>query len=410
MRIAVVEPASQGGILHYAAQLADGLAGRGHEVDLLVPVGNELCGRHAGAARMRAVLAPQNPLPGGTLVELRLVRRARVASRLLRSWARVNWELRRGCYDAAILTPDIDLWPMAAAVLPITLRRGEMQVAGICHSVRPLNRWSGEDLYVDSSLLNGLLRRLYPRFDVMFVHGERSRQEFLEAWPPTRLELIPHGDERIFTGEPPAPSCEERVLFFGEWRKVKGLTVLMEAFDELLRLRPTARLTIAGSPCPVDLDPEIVRVWASRHPDRVEVVDRYVPVADVPRLFGAARVVVTPYLTGYQSGVVHLAMTMARALVSSDVGDLTTAVIDGETGLTVAPGDPHALALALQRLLADADLAERLGREGRRRLLEGSSWELVAERVEHALNERVKKSSRVDAEVDSGHAEAESGR
>ncbi len=385
MRLAVVEPASQGGLLHYAVQLADGLATAGHDVDLLVPAGNELSGRSAGPARMKAILSPQSPPPGGPLSELRPVRRARVAVRLLSAWARVNWELRRGRYDAVILTSDIDLWPVAAAVLLITLRRGKMRVAGICHSVRPLNRWSGEELYIDSPALNSLLRRLYPRMNVMFVHGERSRREFRDVWPPTRLELIPHGDERIFAGEPPAPSAEERVLFFGEWRKVKGLMILMEAFDELSRRRPHARLTIAGSPCPVDLDPELVRTWASRHPGSVEVIDRYVPVADVPELFATARVVVTPYLTGYQSGVVHLAMTMARALVSSEVGDLTTVVVDGETGLTVPPGDPSTLARALERILADAELADRLGREGRRRLMERSSWEVVAERVEAAL-------------------------
>jgi glycosyltransferase involved in cell wall biosynthesis len=161
----------------------------------------------------------------------------------------------------------------------------------------------------------------------------------------------------------------------------------MDAFEELLTRRPTACLTIAGSPCPVDLDPEVVRRWAARHPDHVEVIDRYIPVAEVPDLFGQARVVVTPYLTGYQSGVVHLAMTMARAIVCSEVGDLTKAVVDGETGLTVPPGDPHALALALERVLSDPKLAERLGNEGRRRLLEGSSWEVVAKRVEHALGE-----------------------
>lgn len=385
MRLAIVEPASQGGLLHYAVQLADGLAGRGHTVDLLVPAGNELSERTNGPVCMRAVLTPQNPPSEGVLGGIRLVRRARVASRLLRSWGRVNWELRRCRYDAVVLTSDIDLWPVAAAVLLITLGRRGMRIAGICHSVRPLNRWSGEELYLDSPLLSRMLRVLYPRLDVMFVHGERSKSEFQEEWPPTRLELIPHGDERIFAGEPPPAAEQERVLFFGEWRKVKGLSVLMEAFDELLTLRPSARLTIAGSPCPVDLDPDVVRCWAARYPDRVEVIDRYIPVSEVPRLFGEARAVVTPYLTGYQSGVVHLAMTMARALVSSEVGDLTTAVIDGETGLTVAPGDPHALALALERILSDPELAERLGREGRRRLLEYSSWEVVAERVERAL-------------------------
>jgi len=56
VRIAVVETDAQSGLLHYAVPLADGLAGRGHEIDVLAPRGNELR-RHAGAAAMRAVLA-----------------------------------------------------------------------------------------------------------------------------------------------------------------------------------------------------------------------------------------------------------------------------------------------------------------------------------------------------------------
>jgi glycosyltransferase involved in cell wall biosynthesis len=334
------------------------------------------------------VLTPPAPAPGGMLERVRVLRRARVAIRLVRSWGRINWEVRRNKYDAVILTSDIDLWPMAAAVLALTVGRGSRRIAGVGHSARPFNRWSGGDLFVSSPILSLLLRRLYPRLDALFVHGESSRAEFESTWPASELVVVPHGDERIFAGEPPAASKEKRLLFFGEWRKVKGLTVLMEAFEELLTRCPDACLTIAGTPCPVDLDPQEVADWAARHSENVEVIDHYIPVSDVPRIFGAARAVVTPYLVGYQSGVVHIAMTMARPVVASEVGDLTTVVVDGETGLTVAPGDPHALADALQRILSDADFAEQLGREGRRRLLENSSWELVAQKMEDALRAR----------------------
>ena len=386
MRIAVVEPTSQGGLLHYAVQLADALATRGEDVDLFVPAENELAER-PGPARRRAILTARTPPSQGAFAQVRVIRRGRVAVHMLRSWARVNWELRRGRYDAVVLTSDVDLWPLAAAVLPITVGRGDMRVSAIGHSARPLNRWSGEELFVSSPLLERLLRVLYRRLDVLFVHGERSRKEFADVWSTSNLVVIPHGDERIFSKDPPPPANEERVLFFGDWRKVKGLGVLMEAFELLLAQRPHARLTIAGTPCPEDLDPDEVRNWARGLGDHVSIVDRYVPVSDVPALFASARAVVTPYLVGYQSGVVHLAMTMARAVVCSRVGDLTLAVIDGETGLTVPAGNSDELAGALERVLSDPQLAERLGREGRRRLLAGSSWEVVAEQVEHALRD-----------------------
>jgi glycosyltransferase involved in cell wall biosynthesis len=78
-------------------------------------------------------------------------------------------------------------------------------------------------------------------------------------------------------------------------------------------------------------------------------------------------------------------MTMGRAVVASRVGDLPAAVADGETGLLVEPGDANALAGALERVLADAGEAERMGAAGRVRAASTCSWEAVAERVEAAL-------------------------
>ena len=128
------------------------------------------------------------------------------------------------------------------------------------------------------------------------------------------------------------------------------------------------------------------QTWAAaHHGDRVELIDRYIPVEDVRALFARARVVVTPYTAGYQSGIIHLAMTMGRAVVTADVGDLGAAVANGETGLVVKPGDAADLADALERLLSDEDLATQLGAAGRARVMGESPWERVAEEVEQAL-------------------------
>ena len=101
-------------------------------------------------------------------------------------------------------------------------------------------------------------------------------------------------------------------------------------------------------------------------------------------MFAKARVVVT-YVAGYQSGVLHLAMTMGRAVVTSDVGDLAAAVVDGETGLVVPAGDAAQLSEALARLAFDRELAERFGRNARDRVLAASGWDTVAASVEEAL-------------------------
>jgi glycosyltransferase involved in cell wall biosynthesis len=98
---------------------------------------------------------------------------------------------------------------------------------------------------------------------------------------------------------------------------------------------------------------------------------------------------VLPYLMGYQSGVLHLAMTMGRAVVVTAVGDLPQAVADGTTGLIVPPRDAQALADALERVVSDAAFAERLGAAAHARMLDGSDWSAVAEQVEAGLRSLV---------------------
>jgi glycosyltransferase involved in cell wall biosynthesis len=99
----------------------------------------------------------------------------------------------------------------------------------------------------------------------------------------------------------------------------------------------------------------------------VSIVDRYLPVDDVTRWLAAATVVVLPYRSGTQSGVVPLAYAHGRGVVTTCVGGLAEVVREGETGLLVPPDDPAALAVALERVrggvaFAPAALDEALGR------------------------------------------------
>lgn len=388
MRLAVIEPLPFGGLLHYATQLADALAARGNDVDLIVARDNELAGRSGPAVR-RALLPPDAPPapPDPSRAQV-VLRRARTATRLVATWERIIRTVRSGGYDAVLLNGSFDMPLTAAAGLALTHLKGRTPVAHVCHNVRPFNRWGGDSMYIDSGPVIALLRRTYPRFDLVFVHGEQSRREFEATWPPTRLAIVPHGDEGLFAEEPPPPSAEARILFFGAWRKMKGMPVLMEAFDLLAERRPDVRLTLAGPPVPEEGESEAVLAWAAARAERVEALPGYVPVEDVEGLFARSRVIVLPYLAGYQSGVVHLAMTMARAVVATDVGDLPDAVADGETGLVVPSRDPLALADALERVVADAALADRLGAAGHARVQSGSGWPEVAEQVEAGLRSR----------------------
>jgi glycosyltransferase involved in cell wall biosynthesis len=384
MRLAVVESAPRGGLLHYAAQLAEALAARGHDTTLLTAARGELVSPPPGVRMLdvlpAAVRTPSEPPTGFAY----LVRRASIAARVVAASLRTLLVAARGRHDAVLLVDDLSVAPAAAGALALTFLPRGPAIAAICHEPRPRSRRGGGDLYARSPVLLALLGRFYARADVVFVHGDRSRDELLGRWRARDVRVIPHGDARLVTGEAPGPAPGETILFFGEWRRAKGIQVLMDAFDELAGRRADARLTIAGVPTP-DADPDAVRRWAEHHGGRVELIDRYVEIGELNELFGRARVVAAPYLAGSQSGVVHLAMTMARPVVASDEGELPRAVADGVTGRIVPRGDVRALADALDEVLGDPELARRWGEAGRTRVLEEFGWERVAELVEAAL-------------------------
>ena len=212
MRLLLIEPSPHGGLLHYLVQLGDSLAARGHSVELLTARDNELVGR-VRVATMRPELPRlvKNTDTPPTGLAYR-VRQAGVATRLVHSWSRILIASGTGKHDAVVTGADIGILPAAAAANLLTRIPGRPPVIRIAHNVRTPNRWGGDDLLRDSSLLHRLLRATASRFDLTLVPGERAKAEFEARWtipPPTAI--VPHGDERLFADEPPPPAAEERV-------------------------------------------------------------------------------------------------------------------------------------------------------------------------------------------------------
>jgi D-inositol-3-phosphate glycosyltransferase len=101
--------------------------------------------------------------------------------------------------------------------------------------------------------------------------------------------------------------------------------------------------------------------------------------ADVPRLLRSADVVVCP--PWYEPfGIVPLeAMACGVPVVGTAVGGLLDTVVDGVTGLLVAPRRPRELGRALSALLADPARRDLLGRTAARRVRSRFTWAGVAQ-------------------------------
>lgn len=136
------------------------------------------------------------------------------------------------------------------------------------------------------------------------------------------------------------------LLFFGLIRSYKGLKVLLKAMASL-RDDPDLVLVVAGE-C---YEPE--REYRSLIDQlgigsRVVFTNRFIPNEEVQTYFTAADVLVLPYLSASQSGVIQIAYALGRPVIATRVGGLPEVVFPGQTGLLIPPGDVDALAMAVR--------------------------------------------------------------
>lgn len=155
---------------------------------------------------------------------------------------------------------------------------------------------------------------------------------------------------------------EHRILAFGKWGTYKRLELLLESFEEVLRLVPEARLVIAGG------DHPLAQGYVRRVAEQVGAnpfvrFTGYVNEEDVPALFSTATLLVMPYssATG-SSGVAHQACQYGLPIACADIKDFRDMREDEQLAIRFFPtGDSHALAEAIIEVLKDDILQRQMG-------------------------------------------------
>jgi glycosyltransferase involved in cell wall biosynthesis len=112
---------------------------------------------------------------------------------------------------------------------------------------------------------------------------------------------------------------------------------------------------------------------------------------DVPDLLQAMDIFVLPSYSEGVSLALLEAMAAGLPVIATAVGGTPEAVTEGVTGLLIPPRDAAALAGALERLLADAALAKKLGENARQAVAEKFSLERLGREVNEIYGELVEK-------------------
>jgi glycosyltransferase involved in cell wall biosynthesis len=173
---------------------------------------------------------------------------------------------------------------------------------------------------------------------------------------------------------------------------LKGLVPLLEGLAKL-RTEHSSDLVVVGRPRPDSRVGETI--------ERLGLADSVTFVSDVSddrlvELYAEASVAVVPSLyEGFSLPAIE-AMACGVPLVATTGGALPEVVgADGDNALTVPPGDPGALAVAIGRVLDEPALQQRLGAAGRAHVLERYTWAEMARLTVEQYRQAIADQARV---------------
>ncbi|HKP17025.1 MAG TPA: glycosyltransferase family 4 protein [Gaiellaceae bacterium] len=206
-----------------------------------------------------------------------------------------------------------------------------------------------------------------------------------------RVHVIPNAvDERLFAQRVSGEEVRAKygldgspvVGFVGSFQPWHDVNGLLDAAVHLREDRPTLRLLIVGGG---DGRRDAEAAAERRGLADAALFTGRVPHDETPPLLAAMDVAVAPYSGGLELGFLPLKlfeyMAAGRPTVAAAVGEIGRLIEDGETGLLYPPGDGRQLADCIDTLLADRDLARRLGDAARAKVLRDHTWRAVAERI-----------------------------
>jgi phosphatidylinositol alpha-mannosyltransferase len=325
VRVGLVCPYSwsvSGGVQSHVAGLARALGALGVDAEVLAPTD----GPEDGILPLGGTV----PIPSNGSVQ-RVALSPAAAARTARA-------VRGRGYDIVHvhepMLPVVGLTALAAARVP---------VVATFHMYRQALLWY--------AVFAPVVRAAVRRVDALLAVSPAAA-EYARRGTGREPEIVPNGVDVDAFAALEGRRRGDRILFVGRDEPRKGLSVLREAHA---RLRRPAELALVGP-------------------------NGRVPDGELRSELAQADVLVAPSLGGESFGIVLVeAMAAGVPVVASDIAGYRE-VLPESAGVLVPPGEPRALADAIDRLLGDAEQRARLGAAGRREA-ERYAWPHVAEQT-----------------------------
>jgi len=238
----------------------------------------------------------------------------------------------------------------------------------LCHNVKQ---------HDDKPLEKPLTNMAFRAADGFIVHSQEDMDNLLKLIPDAKVIKNFHPTYDIFASKSKWSRDDARkalglhdepmVLFFGTVRPYKGLKWLLDAVPAILEKVPKLKVWVAGGfwdgtgefekqlkSLGITYDNQLNGIAT------VHLLDIYVPNSEVGKFFASSDLVILPYESATQSGIVQIAYGFNKPCIVTNVGGLPEVVLDGVTGYVVPPLNSEKIAeRAIDYLLSPPETRQK---------------------------------------------------
>ncbi len=274
------------------------------------------------------------------------------------------------------------------------------------HSLEPLRPWKREQLAGGYDFSVWVEKTAIEMADAVIAVSQETKMDILRYFhaDPQKIHIIHNGIDPVEYLKVDRPDIVRKhgvdpdkpfVLFVGRITRQKGIVHLVRAIEQM---DPSYQVVLcAGAPDTPEIAAQMQQAVADAKEKRDGVIwiQSMIPVEDKIAMYSHADVFCCPSI--YEPfGIINLeAMACETAVVASAVGGIKEVVLPGETGILVpllqqneSPYEAqhpaqfsHDLAEAINRLMADEPLRNRMAKAGRQRAVDHFSWNAIAEKT-----------------------------
>lgn len=216
--------------------------------------------------------------------------------------------------------------------------------------------------------------RVFASSDIVVALSEKWRQFLItEVGGELKVEIVLNPVDNLFAEameakQSAADTGKKDILFLGSLGKRKGVFDILQAAPAIFEKHPDARIVFAGAEESRGEKQQIDELCREKKLDEKVAFIGEVTGKEKVNLFQSAMIYVLPSYGENLPFSLLEAMSLGLPVVTTPVGAIPEIVKDGENGFLVKPGDVHALASSVNRLLSDEPMRRAMSAANRARI------------------------------------------